>query len=220
MTTPVAPDVVGIESGWAALFWEAFTRSKNAMLLADEERRHVDVNGAYLSLVGYQRSELIGRPVADLIAGGPLYTESEWHALLHRDHFTGTAELICADSRRVTVHFAGHPELVTGRKLVLFVAIKAGRPGRKDHDATPPRSDSVALSGRELEVIHLLALGHTGPEVAEELHLAHNTVRTHVRNAMAKAGARSRAQLVARALGEGLHRQPGEQSPASPSSAG
>jgi len=214
MSTPVAPDVVGTEPGWAALFWEAFTRSRNAMLLADEERRHVDVNGAYLTLVGYQRSELIGRPVSELIVGGPLYTDDEWHALLHRDHFTGTAELICADSRRVTVHFAGHPELVTGRHLVLFVAIKAGRARRRDHDSNPPRSDSVALSGRELEVIQLLALGHTGPEVAEELHLAHNTVRTHVRNAMAKTGARSRAQLVARTMGEGLHWGPGEQPPA------
>jgi len=204
MSMPEAPELVGTEPGWAALFWEAFTRSKNAMLLADDERRHVDVNGAYLTLLGYQRRDLIGRPIYELVVGGPLYTTSEWRALLHREHFTGTADLICADSRRVTVHFAGHPELVTGRQLVLFVAIKAGRIGRRDHDTTPPRSDCMALSTRELEVIHLLALGCSGPEVADELHLAHNTVRTHVRNAMAKVGARSRAQLVARTLGEGL----------------
>jgi DNA-binding CsgD family transcriptional regulator len=44
----------------------------------------------------------------------------------------------------------------------------------------------------------------SGPEIADELQIAHDTVRTHVRNAMGKAGARSRAHLVAKAIGEGL----------------
>jgi len=39
--------------------------------------------------------------------------------------------------------------------------------------------------------------------IAEELGIAHETVRTHVRNAQDKVGARSRAQLVAIALGNG-----------------
>jgi PAS domain S-box-containing protein len=205
MSVPEAPEMVGTGPGWAALFWEAFIRSKNAMVLLDDQRRHVAVNGAYLSISGFQRSEIIGRPVYEHVAGGPLVTEREWRALLHRAHFTGTADIVCSNGRQVTVEFAGHPELVTGRQLVLFVAIRASRTGRKHHDATPPRSDCVALSRREVEVIRLLALGFSGPEVAEELHLAHNTVRTHVRNAMAKVGARSRAQLVAMTMGEGMH---------------
>jgi DNA-binding NarL/FixJ family response regulator len=44
----------------------------------------------------------------------------------------------------------------------------------------------------------------SGPEVAQELQIAHDTVRTHVRNAMTKTEARSRAQLVAKTLGEGM----------------
>jgi PAS domain S-box-containing protein len=204
MSTTVKLETVGTEPGWASLFWEAFRRSKNGMALADEERRHVEVNGAYLSMLGYKRRDLIGRPTYELVAGGPLVTAPEWRALLERSHFTATADLIGADGRHVSVQFAGHPEIVTGRHLVLFVVIKAARAGRQHHDVTPPRSECSALSGREIEVVQLLALGLTGPEVAEELHLAHNTVRTHVRNAMAKAGARSRAQLVAKALSEGV----------------
>jgi PAS domain S-box-containing protein len=205
MSMAEAPEMLGTGPGWAALFWEAFIRSKNAMVLLDDERRHVAVNGAYLALSGFRRSEIIGRPVYEHVAGGPLVTEREWRALLHRDHFTGTADLVCSNGQRVTVDFAGHPEVVTGRQLVLFVAIRAGRAGRQHHDATPPRADCVALSQREREVVRLLALGLSGPEVAQELHLAHNTIRTHVRNAMAKVGARSRAQLVARTMGEGMH---------------
>ena len=204
MTTTGAPELVGNEPGWAALFWDAFTRSKNAMVLADDQRRHVEVNGAYLALLGYRRDELIGRPLSEIVVGGPLVTPREWRALLQRDQFTATADLFCADGRRVTVHFAGHPELVTGRHLVLFVLIRSTRPGRPAHEATQAPSGSVALSKRELEIIQLVALGLSGPEVAQELQLAHNTVRTHIRNAMAKVGARSRAQLVARTMGEGL----------------
>jgi two-component system, NarL family, response regulator len=49
-----------------------------------------------------------------------------------------------------------------------------------------------------------VALGDTGPEIASRLGISHETVRTHVRNAMGKSGARSRAHLVAKALAEGL----------------
>jgi DNA-binding NarL/FixJ family response regulator len=52
--------------------------------------------------------------------------------------------------------------------------------------------------------VRLVAHGSSGPEIAGELHIAHDTVRTHVRNAMTKLGARSRAHLVAKALGDGL----------------
>ena len=49
----------------------------------------------------------------------------------------------------------------------------------------------------------VLAAVPSAAGAAEQLHIAHDTVRTHVRNAMAKVGARSRAHLVAKALGEG-----------------
>ena len=62
--------------GWAALFWSAFKDSRNAMVLLDEHRRHVDVNGAYLRLAGYARDEVMGRPVWEYIEGGPQLTEA------------------------------------------------------------------------------------------------------------------------------------------------
>jgi LuxR family maltose regulon positive regulatory protein len=46
-------------------------------------------------------------------------------------------------------------------------------------------------------------LGRTAPEIADELQISVNTVRTHLRNSMQRVGARSRAQLVAKALAEG-----------------
>ena len=109
-----------------------------------------------------------------------------------------------ADNRRVRVQFAGHPEIVTGRQLVLAVAMRTGRTSRGAPKTRGQATAEGTLSNRELEVLRLIAFGYSGPEIAAELHLAHDTVRSHVRNAMRKAGARSRAQLVAKTLGEAV----------------
>jgi DNA-binding NarL/FixJ family response regulator len=53
-------------------------------------------------------------------------------------------------------------------------------------------------------VTRLLAAGLSGVQIAQRLVLSPETVRTHVRNAMEHAGARTRAQLVAIALEAGL----------------
>ena len=54
-----------------------------------------------------------------------------------------------------------------------------------------------SLSPRELEVLELLADGLNGQLIAERLFLSPETVRTHVRNATSKLGARTRVQAVA-----------------------
>ena len=59
------------------------------------------------------------------------------------------------------------------------------------------------LSPREREVLQLIANGLSGEAVAEVLFLSGETVRTHVRNAVAKLGANSRAHAVAIALQTG-----------------
>ncbi len=194
----------GGESGWSSLFWEAFRRSKNAMALVDGDRRFVDVNGASLQLFGYPRSDLIGRRVYEFVVDGPLATGDEWRAMLRRTQFTGSAELMCADGRCVRVEAAGHPEIVTGRQLVLFVILTTSARGRRPASSSGAASEFAHLTPRELEVINLVALGMNGREVAQELQIAHDTVRTHVRNAMTKTEARSRAHLVAKTLGEGM----------------
>src|SRR6476469_10014795 len=70
--------------GWAGLFWGAFKRSQTGMVLVDDGPRHVEVNGAYLSMVGYRRNQLIGRPVYEIVEGGPLLSDAEWQAVLAR----------------------------------------------------------------------------------------------------------------------------------------
>jgi PAS domain S-box-containing protein len=187
--------------GWPGLFWGAFKRSETAMVLLDARRCHVEVNGAYLNLVGYRRNALIGHPVYEIVEGGPQLSEAEWQAALERREALGHIRLVCADGRSISVDYAAHPEIASGRRLVLLVAMHVDRRQRRHR----PRGVAAPhdLTAREREIIELVARGESGPEIAAELHISYATVRTHVRNAQEKLGAQSRAQLVAMTLGEG-----------------
>ncbi len=57
--------------------------------------------------------------------------------------------------------------------------------------------DALRLTAREREIATLLSNGLTGEQIAELLFLSPETVRTHVRNAMRRAGAKTRAHLAA-----------------------
>jgi DNA-binding CsgD family transcriptional regulator len=174
------------------------------MALLDEQRCHVEVNGAYVSLLGYPVRELRGHPVYEFVVGGPQVTAAEWREALRGGSFTGETEMRCADGHTVSVQWAANPEQVTGRRLVLFVALSTSRWGAHARRSVATPLDKLPLTTRELEIVSLIALGRTGPEIADELRIAHDTVRSHARNAMLKSGARSRAHLVAKVLGEGV----------------
>jgi LuxR family maltose regulon positive regulatory protein len=63
---------------------------------------------------------------------------------------------------------------------------------------------STTLSQRELEVLRLLDSELTGPEIARELYVTLNTLRTHTKRIFAKLDANSRAVAVHRARERGL----------------
>ena len=189
--------------GWPELFWTSFKRSQNAMALLDERRRLVEVNGALVTTLGYKRDAIMGKQAWDFVDGTPLFSEPQWRGLIAKGEFTGAATLLTADGTSVAVHFAAHPEMITGRRLILFVALDSTRHGRFRRRYSRTEGERRELSAREREVVQLVSLGKTGREIADELHISHDTVRTHVRNAQEKLGARSRAQLVAIALGDG-----------------
>jgi two-component system, NarL family, response regulator NreC len=68
------------------------------------------------------------------------------------------------------------------------------------------------LSEREVEVLRLIALGHTNAEIAEQLYLSLRTVETHRAHIQQKLGRSTRSQLVGYALEHGLVKVGGEQS--------
>lgn len=173
------------------------------MALVDAQRRFIDANSACVRLLGHERSALIGQLVYRFVADGPLLSDAAWTAGLTEGRFTGKADVISADGSRVAAEWAATAEIVTGRQLTLLVALRTSPWGARVR-RTEPSGDRRELSAREREVVGLVALGYTGPEIADQLVISHDTVRTHVRNAMVKVDARSRAHLVAKTLGDGL----------------
>ena len=65
----------------------------------------------------------------------------------------------------------------------------------------------AALTDRELEVLRLVALGHTNSEIATRMYISPRTVETHRANLQAKLGIAGRPELVRYALEHGvIHR--------------
>jgi DNA-binding NarL/FixJ family response regulator len=77
----------------------------------------------------------------------------------------------------------------------------AGKSIFSDVDADQPRSSDLGgLSGREREVLSLIAAGATNREIARELYITENTVKGHVATILNKLGLDNRVQLATFAL--------------------
>lgn len=96
--------------------------------------------------------------------------------------------------------------LKTGRSADVLSALRAVAAGARLYDERhPPRpAGRNPLSGREREALRLVASGSTNREIAAELGVAPETVKTVLTRAFAKLGAGRRAEAVAAAHREGL----------------
>ena len=66
------------------------------------------------------------------------------------------------------------------------------------------RVAALGLTGREVEILELIAAGLSNREIAERLFVSENTVKTHSSRVFAKLNARRRTQAVQIAKAEGL----------------
>jgi PAS domain S-box-containing protein len=186
----------GEASGWERLFWLVFDRSSNPVVLLDEERRIVDVNDAAALLLRTTRDALVSSSMAESIKPSErAEAQEQWEDFLKSGEYAGTRELIRADGSQERVTFAASLAKVGERRLAVYVITTSQEP-TECLDESP----ELPLTDREREIVTLIALGRETPEIAAELHISAETVRSHVRNAMGKLGAHTRAQLVATAL--------------------
>lgn len=81
------------------------------------------------------------------------------------------------------------------RERLRMLGLPVPRPSR-DHTTVPPGLRARGVTGRELEVLRLVAEGASNLDVADRLHLCPRTVETHVSNLLAKTGATARAELA------------------------
>src|SRR5258707_1206069 len=68
----------------------------------------------------------------------------------------------------------------------------------------PPKGSRGVITQRQREILQLLADGESTTAAARKLGLSEETVKTHMKNALARLGARNRTHAVAIALREAL----------------
>lgn len=118
-------------------------------------------------------------------------------------------ELIDAGCQGYILKNRGQEELVTairrvyngkpyyGKKVQERILEQRLNPNKKENEA-------VNLTKREKEVLKLIALEYTSPEIAEKLFISSTTVDTHRRNLISKLGVRSSMGLVRYAYQNGM----------------
>lgn len=111
-------------------------------------------------------------------------------------------EALRAGARGFVVKHSAGRELVQAIRAVAeggtYINPQLG--ARVAAEPPPAQGPPDGLTEREAEVLGLIALGYTNPEIAEKLFLSVRTVETHRANIQHKLGLTTRAELVRYAL--------------------
>jgi DNA-binding CsgD family transcriptional regulator len=155
----------------------------------------------FTGVAGYARG-LVERDAAALVAAASvlqplarplLYAAAAEDAGVELAHTDGTEEAVDQLNAAFDTYLR-HEALADARR----VGRELRRLGVERRIAGQPRAKTGwdSLTDSELKVVNLIAQGATNRDVATQLHLSLHTVKTHVRNAFAKLGINSRAQLA------------------------
>jgi DNA-binding NarL/FixJ family response regulator len=92
-----------------------------------------------------------------------------------------------------TVRLVAGGNMVIDPQLVMALADELSHTRERDRRAE-------SLTAREIEVLQLLAFGHTNKDIADQLFISPDTVKTHLEHIFEKLGASDRTAAVAEAL--------------------
>jgi DNA-binding CsgD family transcriptional regulator len=182
--------------------------SVRALLVVDDACVCLEASLGACSLLGLGRSELIGSSVGDLLepSSGEAFSHV-WEGFRATGGHAGPFALE-GPTNVIEVEIAVTPSVLPGSHLISLETPPEPAQAKRGEDKQRPvfrdRGGGRVPTSRERQVLALLASGSTDTEAAELLALSPATVQTHVRNAKAKLGARTRAQAVALALHRGL----------------
>lgn len=188
-------------------------------LIIYERNVIIDANHAVCQMFGDTANDLIGQPVAKLFA-------PRSRSMVRKDSFYQTGEIHQAsglrnDGASFAIEVCGkslpHP---SGLSTVIEIRdISTRRRATRARQASPrarrsapakskasPERESIELSGRELDVLELLAQGMTNREVADRIRVSARTVDHHVSHILSKLGARNRTAAAMAARRKGLLR--------------
>jgi two-component system, NarL family, response regulator NreC len=193
-------------------------RSGLRMLLEAEDDIEVlaetgDVDATRRSVLGHKPNVLVldlNMPGGSSLEAIPAMTESSPDTavvvLTMQEDPAFAREALQAGARGYVLKQAAGTELVqairaaSGGGTWLNPELGARMAAAPDAPTGPPGD----LTERELDVLRLIALGHTNNEIAQQLYLSVRTVETHRAHIQQKLGMASRAELVRYALDNDL----------------
>jgi PAS domain S-box-containing protein len=195
-----------LPGGAASHLRSAFALSQHSMLIADDQRRWVTGNAAACDLLGITQEEISWHTMDELVPpdARERFDES-WDRFLANGAAEGWYRLYIPARGEVPVEFSATAHVLPSRHLSVFLPAD-GRsdsdgPGAVDWKPLPVAgAERLRLTGREREIMTLVAAGLHGSDIAERLFVSPETIKSHVHNAMGKLGAHTRAHAVAIAL--------------------
>lgn len=95
-------------------------------------------------------------------------------------------------------------EIIRETVVVKEVPVPAETPAREPFTPDMARQQTLGITARELEILTLVARGLSNREIAAQLFVSENTVKTHCARAFDKLGAARRTQAVQRGKELGL----------------
>jgi DNA-binding CsgD family transcriptional regulator len=171
-----------------------------ALLIVDDDCQIGEANLAACRILGLGRQKVVGRPLGELLEPAAAERlDGVWRAFHETGGHAGPFELEWPGASE-PIDISVTARVVPGRHLVLLSPTQPRTVAPSTNDTAPKRWPTA----RERQILALLAAGDTDAVIAERLELSPATVQTHVRNAKAKLGAKTRAQAVAMALRGGL----------------
>jgi DNA-binding CsgD family transcriptional regulator len=148
-----------------------------------------------------------GRRRSDLVDRDVLWTFAQGFSLAYERLVL--AERVQAQRERLHAALGSAEALIATPGLARDLALMPGEDGRLRVDGQHIGAHGAAsgllpdedLTGREREVVQLLAVGATNAQIADQLVVSECTVKSHVRHILRKLGAVNRAQAISRYLG-------------------
>ena len=202
----------------ACLLFGALQGLEDGVLMVDPEGRVFHVNRAAERMLGVSAARLNGGSARPALRAAGLL--GFWEQAAREDGPTSTEFSIPAGASRIAIRATSSicrsaQGATIGRALILR-DVTAEKQVRVDLPAAvarrlvdlaggePAGAVAASLTGRERQILALLAGGLTNVQIAARLRVSPNTVASHLKHLFPKIGARNRSQAAAYAVARGL----------------
>jgi DNA-binding CsgD family transcriptional regulator len=200
----IAAEAVVAARGQRERLARVFDRSPVPMVMVDDERRYVEVNSPGRLVFRLSLAELRELRIEDLTPPEVVtQLETAWARLIETGCLAGPWAVTGPDGGYLDIVYYGLTDAIPGLHVIAFAPAgwTEADLGLLENGARQPSSP---LTPRELDVLQLAAEGNSGPQMAQDLCLSIETVKTHFENIYEKFGVRDRVAAVAMALRLGL----------------